>query len=235
MGPNNRKIPPDEGRKSCDRSTTNKNAAMCIIECNDRKGAKIVRSITNCQLQITSGSSSEVEVVDARLEAVTTGVRDVKCNTVISIPSVFGEELFSAAYPANVVMSLIPRDCKILRKSDALPELLNLKFVEANYKGDPQMRAIKEFVEAKDPDFEQKLCALSAYLGQHTHVFHVRKNCLWVDERLVIPILLRKAVVNRIHCSIMANVFDAVRNVWFPYIHRSLVAAADDCKECTEA
>ena len=29
--------------------------------------------------------------------------------------------------------------------------------------------------------------------------------------------------------------FDAARDVWFPYIHRSLVAAADDCKECTEA
>ena len=51
-------------------------------------------------------------------------------------------ELFPAPYPANDVMSVIPRDCKIVRKSDALPELFNLKLVEANYKGDPQMRAV---------------------------------------------------------------------------------------------
>ena len=138
-----------------------------IIECNDRKGAKIVKSITECELresdinsivnnnlpfgkrnipimtslnlkklnklllkhpEITSGSSSEVEVVDARLEAETKHTRDVKCNTVISIPSAFGGELFPAAYSAggNVVMSVIPRDCNIVRKSDALPELFNL-------------------------------------------------------------------------------------------------------------
>ena len=58
-----------------------------------------------------SGSGSEVEVVDARMEAVTTGARDVKSNTVISIPSEFGGELFLATY-ANVVMSVITRDCK---------------------------------------------------------------------------------------------------------------------------
>ena len=134
--------------------------------------------------EITSGSSSEVEIVDARLEAETHHTRDIRCNTVISIPSAFGGELFPAAYPAggNVIMSVIPRDCKIIRKSSALPELFNLKLVEANYKGDPQMRAIKELVESKDPELEKKVRAMGAYLGQHTHDFHVRENCLWMDE-----------------------------------------------------
>ena len=35
-------------------------------------------------------SIREVEVFDARLEEVTTGTRDVKCNSVNSIPSAFG-------------------------------------------------------------------------------------------------------------------------------------------------
>ena len=178
-------------------------------------------------------------MVEARLEAETKHTRDVKCNTVISIPSAFGGEMFSAAYPAggNVVMSVIPRDCKIVRKSDAMPELFNLKLVEANYKGDPQMRAIKELVESKDPELERKVRAMGAYLGQHTHDFHVRENCLWMDERLVIPIPLRKAVVNRIHCfhHMRSNMFVAASDVWFPYLHRSLVAAADGCKKCTVA
>ena len=133
--------------------------------------------------EITSGNSSEVEVVYERLEAETRHTRDVKCNTVISLPSAFGGELFPAAYPAggNVVMSVIPRDCKIVQKSTALPELFNLKLVEANYKGDPQVRAIKELVESKDPELERKVRAMGAYLGQHTRLPCARE--LLVDGR----------------------------------------------------
>ena len=171
----------------------------------------------------TSGRSSEVEVVDARLEAETTYTRDVKCNTVISTPSAFGGGgMFPAAYPGGIVdISAIPRDCKIVKKSDALPDLFNLKLVEANYKGDPQMCTIKELVESKGPELERKVRAMGAYLGQHTHDFHVPENSLWMDERLVIPIPLRKAVVNRIHCFHhgRSNMFDAARDVCFPYIH----------------
>ena len=170
--------PSEEGVKTRDRRPANQRPVKRIAECNDRVGAKIVKSITECKLresdinsnvnsnsaftktntstmtslnlkklnklllkhpEITSGSSSEVEIVDVRLEAETKHTRDIRCNTVISIPSAFGGELFPAAYPAggNVIMSVIPRDCKIVRKRSALPELFNLKLVEANYKGDP--------------------------------------------------------------------------------------------------
>ena len=144
-------------------------------------------------------------------------------------------ELFPSAYPANVVMSVIPRDWKIVRMSEALPELFNLKLVEANYKGDPQMRVVEEFVEAKDQ--ESKIRAMGAYLRQLTDNFHARENCFWVDDGLVISIPLRKAVVNRIHYFHhgRANMFDAATDVWLPCIHRSLVVAADECKECIEA
>ena len=38
------------------------------------------------------------------------------------------------------------------------------------------MRAVKELVEAKDPEIEKKIRAMVGYLGQHTHNFHVREN-----------------------------------------------------------
>ena len=65
----------------------------------------------------------------------------------------------------------------------------------------------------------------------------MRENRLWMDERLVIPIPLRKAVVNRIHCFHhgRSNMFNVASDVCFPYIHRSLVASADGCKECTDS
>ena len=51
IGPSNRKLPLDEGGNSRDRLTTNQNAAMRIIECNDREGEKIVKSISNSLLR----------------------------------------------------------------------------------------------------------------------------------------------------------------------------------------
>ena len=123
-----RNFQPEEGGKTRDHRVANQNAVTGIIEFNDRKGANIVKSITEGQLresainffttnkihfqnnnnstmksfnlkklnklllrhpEITSGSSSEVEVVDATLEAVKTSIRDDKCITVISIPSAF--------------------------------------------------------------------------------------------------------------------------------------------------
>ena len=98
------------------------------------------------------------------------------------------------------------------------------------------MRAIKELVEAKDPEIEKKIRAMGAHLGQHTRNFLVRENCLWMDERLDIPIPIRNTVVNRNHCFHHgANMFDTARDVWFNYFNRSLVDAAIDCKECTAA
>ena len=141
---------------------------------HDRRGAKVIQSITGCQLSeleilkkfntlllrhpdITSGSSSEIEVADARLEAMTTGLSDVKRNTVTSIPLAFGGKIFPPAYPANVVMSVISRDCKKVRKSDTRPELCSLKLTEAPNEGFK--------VEAKDPHLDRKVRAIGAYLG----------------------------------------------------------------------
>ena len=52
------------------------------------------------------------------------------------------------------------------------------------------MKAIKETVEAKTLIWIGR-GARGAYLGQHTHGFHVKGNCLKLDEKLVIPMPLR--------------------------------------------
>ena len=65
-------------------------------------------------------------------------------------------------------------------------------------------------MQAKDPEIVKKIPAMGAYLGHQTHDFHFRKNCPWMDERLVIPVPLRKAVVNQIHCFNLGrtNIFE---------------------------
>ena len=77
-------------------------------------------------------------------------------------------------------MSVFPRDCEIVRKNDVLPELFNLKLVEANYKKDPQTRAIKELVQTKDPEIERKIRAMGA--TAHSRLSRLRK--LSLDGRM---------------------------------------------------
>ena len=45
-----------------------------------------------------------------------------KVNTVLSIPLAFPRETFPAVDPKNFVMSIVPRNCKIVQKNTALPE-----------------------------------------------------------------------------------------------------------------
>ena len=76
-------------------------------------------------------SSDEIEEVDQDMQAVTTEVRSTKTNTIISIPSAYLGESYSPVNPENRVMSVIPRNCKVVSKQTALPELFNLRFLES--------------------------------------------------------------------------------------------------------
>ena len=58
-----------------------------------------------------------------------------------------------------------------------------------------------------------------------------------MDEKLVIPINLQSAINNRIHAYHhgKSNMFEAVKDVWYPYIYRSIASIAEGCPECTAA
>ena len=79
------------------------------------------------------------------------------------------------------------------------------------------MKAIKELAEAKDPDLVRKFRALEAYLGQHTHDFYVKKNCLKMEERLVMPthLGLRWLIVIIVFTTDAENHWPA-RDAWIP-------------------
>ena len=83
-------------------------------------------------------SSDEIEEIDQDMQAITTEVRSTKTNTIISIPSVYPGESYSPVNPENRVMSVSPRNCKVVSKQTALPELFNIRFIESQYSSDPQ-------------------------------------------------------------------------------------------------
>ena len=95
------------------------------------------------------------------MQAVTTEVRSTKTNTIISIPSVYPGESYPPVNPENRVISVIPRNCKIVSKQTALPELFNLRFIESQNNSDPQLQAIIELIKCKDPHLHSKIAAMS--------------------------------------------------------------------------
>ena len=181
--------------------------------------------------------SDEIEEIDQDMQAVTTEFRSTKTNTIISIPSAYPGESYPPVNPENRVMSVIPRNCRVVRKPTALPELFNLRFIESQYNSDPQLQAIIEMIKCKDPQLHSKVAAMSKYYAQYTQDFHVRDGCLWMDERLVIPNTLQAAVNNRLHYYYhrKSSMYDAAKDIWYPYMFRSSATIAGNCPECTLA
>ena len=182
-------------------------------------------------------SSDEIEEIDVDMQAVTIEVRSTKTNTILSLPSVYPGESYPPVNPENRVMSIIPRNCKIVSKQTALPELFNLRIIESQYNSDPQLQAIIELIKSKDPQLHSKIAAMSKYYAQYTQDFYVRDGCLWMDERLVIPNTLQAAINNRLHYYHHGklSMYDAAKDIWYPYMFRNLATIAGNLQECTLA
>ena len=58
-------------------------------------------------------------------------------------------------------MSVIPRNCKVISKTTALPELFNLRFIESQYPSDTQIEAIYQFIKPLDPETASKKYAMN--------------------------------------------------------------------------
>ena len=186
-----------------------------------------------------NSSSKEIEELppNVSLEAITKETRSIRTNTTLSLPSEFKGETVPPVDPNLVCMSIIPRNCKIVNKATSLPDLFNLKFIEPNYVSDPQLSAIRDLIVTQDPEIHQKITQMSRYYAQFVNDFSVKENVVWMDDKLAIPINLQSAINNRIHAYHhgKSNMFDAAKDVWYPYIYRSIASIAEGCPECTAA
>ena len=132
-------------------------------------------------------------------------------------------------------MSIIPRNCKIVFEMTSLLDLFNLKFIEPNYVSDPQLSANRDLIVSQDPNIHDKINAMNRYYSQFVNNFSGKENVVWMDEKLVLPMNLQTAINNRIHAYHhgKTNTFDVAKDVWYPYIYRSIASIAEDCPECT--
>ena len=73
-----------------------------------------------------------------------------------------------------------------------------------------------------------------------THVFLrnqiAKHGCLCIDESIAIPKAIKDAVLEDIHSTHPGSfaMLSLAQNIWWPYIHRDILAKASECKACTE-
>ena len=152
-------LSPDESVAACGETSANQKAQIYISSVNNRKGAKTVGAITECEFSesfkfpskstlmvlslkkldelllrypkiIRSSSSWEV---NTNLKARSLEQKWLKMNTIVSVPSNLKGEIYPTAYPGNVMMSVITRGTARVKKSECVQEFISLKLVEANY------------------------------------------------------------------------------------------------------
>ena len=94
-------------------------------------------------------SSDEITVINPEIEALTKTTRDSKNNILLSIPSKFPGELIPTINLNQRIMSIILRDCKVIKKFTAFPELTILEFFASNLPGDINLYKVKEALQKK--------------------------------------------------------------------------------------
>ena len=216
------------------KSSPQTSKANITMDRSMRKWQKILK-----QHPSLNSSSDEIEELppNVSLEAITKETRSIRTNTTLSLPSECKGETVPPVDPNLVCMSIIPRNCKIVNKATSLPDLFNLKFIESNYVSDSQLSAIRDLIVTQDPEIHEKVFQMNRYYAQFVNDFSAKENVVWMDDKLVIPINLQSAINNRIHAYHhgKSNMFDAAKDVWYPYIYRSIASIAEGCPECTAA
>ena len=89
-------------------------------------------------------------------------------------------------------------------------------------------------MKTKDRKTASKIYAMIRYYAQFVNDFHIKDNCLWMEDKLVVPNSLHTAINNRLHFYHhgKSNMFAAVKDIRYPYIHRNIASMAENCQEC---
>ena len=104
----------------------------------------------------------------------------------------------------------------------------------ANYQSDSGLQNVREAVLRRDVNFLRKKNKLFKPVFKD---LRVDRELVFFENRLVIPRDMRQAVLNSIHSGHPGRdaVLGSVDEIWWPQIHRQIVAIAKACKTCQNA
>ena len=106
-----------QSKDSClNLSNTSKNSeSRTEMDKNMRKWQKLLQE--HPSLNSSSDEIEELPQNTVSLEAITKETKSVRTNTTLSLPSAFKGETISPEDPNSLCMSVIPRNCKIVKKN----------------------------------------------------------------------------------------------------------------------
>ena len=98
---------------------------------------------------------------------------------------------------------------------------------------DAILKEVRDCFIWNDPD---RLQEISPYLFSYWWDLSVKHGCVCLDERIAIPKTIKDAALEDIHSTHPGSfaMLSIAQNVWWPYIHRDILAKAIECKACTE-
>ena len=98
---------------------------------------------------------------------------------------------------------------------------------------DAILKEVRDCVIRDDPD---RLREISPYIFLYWRDLCVKHGCVCLDERIAIPKAIKDAVLEDIHSTHPGSfaVLSLAQNIWWPNIHRDILAKASECKDCTE-
>ena len=95
------------------------------------------------------------------------------------------------------------------------------------------LKEVRDCVIRNEPD---RLQDIIPYLFSYWRDLSVKHSCVFLDERIAIPKAIKDPVLEDIHSTHPGSfaMLSLAQNIWWPYIHRDILAKASECKACTE-
>ena len=117
--------------------------------------------------------------------------------------------------------------------TETLNKVFSKKFLAILTGKDAILKEVRDCVIRNDAERSQEI---SPYLFSYWGDLSVKHGCVCLDERIVIPKLIKDAVLEDIHSTHPGSfaMLSLAQNIWWPYIHRDILAKASECKACTE-
>ena len=164
---------------------------------------------------------------DTRSKSTPTKARVTFFDTILSTPGTHSSS--NTETPSG---SLI-EEADDIYFTETLKKIFRRKLLAILTGKDAILKEVRDCVIQDDPD---RIREISPYLFSYGRDLSVKHGCVCLDERIAIPKAIKDAGLEDIHSAHPGSfaMLSLAQKIWWPYIHRDILAKASECKACTE-
>ena len=117
--------------------------------------------------------------------------------------------------------------------TETLKKIFSRKLLGILTGKDAILKEVRDCVIRDDAD---RLRETSPYLLSYWRDLSVKHGCVCLDERIAIPKAIKDAILEDIQSTHLGcfAMLSLAQNIWWPYIHRDILAKTIECKACME-